>query len=106
MILRTELATIMVMWRSPKLVHGPIRRLFMAAVLGPCAAIVALFLCEPGLRTGMQALVWLAALIATKDLIWDFVIKGREGSKAGNDILTAGASFSVTYMVALMSIAA
>jgi hypothetical protein len=74
--------------------------------LGAVAALATLAFLDPSLRTGMQGLVWVAAIAATKEVFLDFVIHGDENGWIDSDTTEASAGFAVMYLVGLIALMA
>ena len=55
------------------------------------------------LQTGAKGLFLVAALAATKEIVWDFVICGDEEPTLDTDTTHATAAFAATYLLGLIA---
>ena len=69
---------------------------------GGIIAISTLVLLVTQVQTGVMALVCLAALVALKEMVWDFLLLDAEAHQIGGSTWRAALAFSMTYLTGMI----
>ncbi|WP_439561633.1 hypothetical protein [Roseinatronobacter sp.] len=68
---------------------------------GGGAALLTVMLFMPTIQTGLAALLFLSALVALKEIVWNFLILDLEDHQIGNTTLGAMSAFCMIYLAAV-----
>jgi len=69
--------------------------------LGGGAALLTVIFFMPTIETGLAAVLFLSALVATKEIVWNFLILDLEDHQIGNTTLGAMSAFCMIYLPAV-----